>query len=137
MTDSTQSLSNPDGVHPPVGRYSHLARVQASELLFLAGQVAVDAQGDLVGHGDASVQTRQVFSNIGEILKDADASFDNVVQLTTYLVGRRSVKAYLDARTEVFAEIFPDGGYPPNTLLIISGLVQPEMLVEITAVAAI
>ena len=128
---------HPAGVHPPVGKYSHLAGVTAGELLFLAGQVALDADGKLVGEGDAAAQTKQAYRNIGEILKSAGASFDNVVQLTTYVVGRGSVQPYLDARTELFAEIFPDGSYPPNTLLVISGLVHEGMLVEVTAVAAL
>ena len=137
MSQLKRSLTNPAGVHPPVGRYSHLAQVKAGELLFLAGQFAIDIEGNLVGEGDAAEQTRKAYENIREVLKSAGASFDNVVQLTTYLVGRESVQPYLDARTEVFAEIYPDGQYPPNTLLVISGLMTEEMLVEITAVAAL
>ncbi len=137
MTPSKRTLSNPDRVHAPLGPYSHLARVRSDELLFLAGQVAVDASGSLVGRGDAAAQTRKAIENIGEILRGAGASFADVVQLTTYVVGRRSVQPYLDARTQVFAEIFPNGDYPPNTLLVISGLFDEDMLVEITAVAAL
>jgi enamine deaminase RidA (YjgF/YER057c/UK114 family) len=124
-------------VHHPVGRYAHLARVKAEELLFLAGQVSVDENGDVVGKGDAGAQTLKAYRNIGTILESAGASFANVVQLTTYVVGRESVQPYLDARTDLFAEIFPDGSYPPNTLLVISGLVDPDMLVEVMAVAAL
>lgn len=133
----THSLHNPDGVHPPVGRYSHLARVTSGELLFLAGQVSVDADGMLVGKDDAAAQTLQAYRNIGTVLKSAGASFASIVQLTTYVVGRESVQPYLDARTELFADIFPDDSYPPNTLLVISGLVDPDMLVEVTAVAGL
>ena len=136
MTQLPRTLANPDGVHTPVGRYSHLAQVRSGELLFLAGQVGVDAEGILVGKGDAGAQTAQVFENIGEVLSSAGATFENVVQLTTYVVGRDSLQPYLDARTEIFSEIYPKGGYPPNTLLVISGLVDERMLVEITAVAA-
>ena len=60
-----------------------------------------------------------------------------MVQLTTYVVGRDSLQPYLDARTEVLSEIYPKGGYSPNTLLVISRLVDEGMLVEITAVAAL
>ena len=114
-----------------------MARVKSGELLFLAGQVGVDVSGSLVGRGDAGAQTRKAYENIGEILRSAGASFSDVVQLTTYVVRRRSVQPYLDARTQVFEEIFPDGEYPPNTLLVISGLFDEDMLVEITAVAAL
>ena len=112
-----------------------MARVRAGELLFLAGQVAVDEKGALVGRGDAAAQTKQAYRNIGRVLQSAGASFDDIVQLTTYVVGRGSVQPYLDARTEVFAEIFPAADYPPNTLLVIDGLLDKEMLVEVTAVA--
>ncbi len=137
MASLNKTLTNPKGVHPPVGRYSHVARVKATEMLYLAGQVAVDENGVLVGEGDAQAQTSQAYRNIGALLESEGASFDNVVQLTTYVVGRESVQPYLDGRTDVFAEIYPNGDYPPNTLLVIDGLVRPEMLVEVTAVAAI
>jgi len=86
---------------------------------------------------DARAQTRRAYHNIGVLLESEGAFFDNVVQLTIYVVGRESVQPYLDGRTGVFAEIYPDGDYPPNTLLVIEGLVRPEMLVEVTAVAAL
>jgi enamine deaminase RidA (YjgF/YER057c/UK114 family) len=137
MTQSYRYLENPDAVHPPVGRYSHLARFKASETLVLAGQVAIDLEGRLVGEGDVAAQTRQVFDNIGRILESAGASFDNVVEFTTYVVGRESVQPYLNGRTGIFDEIFPGRDYPPNTLLVISGLVREDMLVEISTVAVL
>jgi len=114
-----------------------MARVKASELLLLAGQVSVDINGNLVGEGDIAAQTRQVYKNIGNILKSAGASFENVVEFTTYIVGREQVQGYLDARTGIFDELFPGGDYPPNTLLIISGLVREEILLEIATTAAL
>ena len=137
MTQKHRSLSNPKGVHPPVGRYHHLARAKASELLFLAGQVAVDEDGSMIGEGDAGAQTRKAFENVGVVLEGAGASFDDIVQITTYLVGRESLPSYFDSRAQVFDEIFPNGDYPPNTLLIIGGLVDEKMLVEIEVVAAV
>ena len=137
MKQLQRLLSDPEGVHPPVGRYSHLARVKAGELLFLAGQVALDENGDLVGKGDVGTQTRQAFQNIGRILKSAGATFGNVVQVTTYLVGRESVQPYLDARTAIFDEAYPTGEQPPNTLLVIDGLFDEEMLIEVVIVAAL
>ena len=121
----------------PIGAYSQAVRVKSGELLFLAGQVALDSKGELVGEGDAAAQTRRVFENLGYVLDGVGASFHNVVEFTTYLVGRGSVAPFLEARTELFARLFPDSDYPPNTLLIIGGLVRPEFLVEIKAVAAL
>ena len=136
MTQPHIFLSNPSSVHPPVGRYHHLARVEASELLFLAGQVAIDGDGNFVGEGDAGAQTRQAYANIGKILEEAGASFSDIVQINTYLVGQENLQSYLDGRAEVFDEIFPGGVGPPNTLLFVAGLFEEEMLVEIEIVAA-
>ena len=137
MTDSVRTLSNPEGVHRPLGRYHHLARVKASELLFVAGQVSVDIEGNIVGGGAMAAQVPQVYKNIDNVLKSAGASFDNVVEFTTYVVGRERVQEYLDARTEIFEELFPNGDYPPNTLLVISGLVDEAIVLEIATTAAL
>jgi enamine deaminase RidA (YjgF/YER057c/UK114 family) len=91
----------------------------------------------LVGPGDAAAQTRQVFRNIGGVLESAGAGFNNVVEFTTYVVGRDSVQGFIDGRNQVFPDIFPSGDYPPNTLLVVDGLVRDEFLVEIKAVAAV
>ena len=128
---------NPHTVHAPVGGYSHLSRVKASQFLYLAGQVAVDANGNLVGEGDAGAQARQIYENMGRILESAGASFANVVQFTTYIVGRENVDRFLEVRTEIVDELYPDGDYPPSTLLIIDGLYSEAALAEVTAVAAL
>ena len=137
MPQLDRPLSNPSGIHPPVGRYHHLARTSAGELLFLAGQVAVKSDGNIIGKGNARDQTVQVYHNIGAILQSVGASYDNIVQLTTYVVGRHSVQPYLDARSELFEEIFSDGKYPPNTLLVVDGLLDEDMLIEVTAIAVL
>jgi enamine deaminase RidA (YjgF/YER057c/UK114 family) len=111
--------------------------VKAGELVYIAGQVGVDAGGNLVGKGDVQAQTRQVFENLGQVLASVGASFSNVVEFTTYLVGREAVQPFIAARTELFPTLFPTQDYPPNTLLIVSGLVREEFLVEIKAVAAL
>ena len=86
---------------------------------------------------DVVAQTRQVFQNLGHVLVGAGATFSNVVEFTTYLVGRSSIQPFIDARTELFPGLYPGGDYPPNTLLVIAGLVQEEFLVEIKAVATL
>ena len=137
MAGPHRTTINPDGVSLPLGRYSHLARVRAGELLFLAGQVGVDAEGKLVGEGDVAAQARQIYRNIGEVLRSAGASFNDVVQFTTYIVGRENVEPFLEARTEIVDELFPEGDFPPSTLLVISGLASEEYLAEVTAIAAL
>ena len=128
---------NPDSVHAPVGGYSHLSRVQARELLFLAGQVAVDLEGNLVGVGDIQAQVRQIYANIGQILESAGTSWANVVQLTTYVVGRDNLDSFLEERTKIITRLYPEGDLPPSTLLLVDGLYTEEILAEVVAAAAI
>ncbi|HZA22793.1 MAG TPA: RidA family protein [Dehalococcoidia bacterium] len=137
MTQLQRTVINASTAPQPIGAYSQAVWVNAGELLFIAGQVALDSSGNLVGQGDVAAQTRQVFHNIGQILDRAGATFHNVAEFTTYLVGRDSIQPFLSARTELFPTLFPGGDYPPNTLLIIDSLVREESLVEIKAVAAL
>ena len=128
---------NPKQVCPPVGLYSQASRVKAGELLFIAGQLGLDARGALLGTGDAAAQIRQAFENIGQILASQGASFSNVVEFTTYLTSADNIPVFMATRKELFARLYPKGDYPPNTLLVISRLVHPDALVEISAVAAL
>ena len=137
MSELRRTIVNTDKAPQPIGAYSQAIRVAPGELLFIAGQVAVDLDGNPVGTGDVSAQTRQVFKNLEGVLESVGATFSSVVEFTTYVVGRDSVQGYLAGRAEVFPAIFPDGDYPPNTLLVIDGLVREEFLVEISAVAAL
>ena len=137
MSQSKRVVPNPDGVHPPIGAYSHLARASGGSTLYLAGQVGLDATGSLTGDGGVRAQTLQTFRNIGHVLESAGASWADVVQFTTYLVGRAAVQPFLDARREAFAEFYPDGAYPPNTLLLVAGLVREDLLVEVTTIAVV
>ncbi len=128
---------NPDGMAPPLGLYRHVARVSAAEYLYIAGQVAVDATGNLVGAGDIAAQTAQVLANLRQALRSAGADFANVVKFTTYMTEAADLPAYMSARQGLLAEHFPDGAYPPNTLLIIDRLVKEEFRIEVEAVAAL
>ena len=130
-------ISNPRGLAKPAGTYSHVARVKAGEFLFIAGQVAVNARGKLVGSGDFEAQARQVFRNLGAALKSEGANYRNIVQFTTYLVDSRDIPKLRKFRERNYARFFPDGRYPPNTLLIVDRLASEEMLLEISAVAAL
>ena len=121
----------------PLGAYSLGISVRPGKLVYIAGQVGVDSDGNLVGKGDAAAQTRQALENIGHILAGAGAGFSDVVEFTTYVVGRSSVQGYLDGRGEVYPTIYPDGEFPTNTLLVVAGLVNEDLLVEIKAVAAL
>ena len=121
----------------PLGAYSLGMSVRPGKLVYVAGQVSVDSDGNLVGKGDAAAQTRQALQNLGQVLAAAGAGFSDVVEFTTYVVGRPSVQEYIKGRSEVYPEIYPDGDFPPNTLLVVAGLVNEDFLVEIKAVAAL
>ena len=137
MTGLQRSILQPEGVAPPSGKYSHAVRARGGELLVIAGQVPTDIDGNLVGEGDVAAQTRQVFENTGNVLKSAGGSFSDVVELTYYIVGRESVQGFLDARTAIFDRVFPNGGYPPATLLVVGGLAREEFLLEVSGLAVL
>ncbi len=126
---------NPEGVAAPLGMYSHVARVPAGELIFVAGQVAVDVQGALVGRGDFAAQFHQVFQNLKAALAGAAAGFDDVVKFTTYLVRTEDLAEFVRLRKELMPRLFSRGSYPPNTLVFIDRLVSGEFLLEIEAIA--
>ena len=121
----------------PLGAYSVGITVTPGKLLYVAGQVGVDSGGALEGKGDAAAQTRQCLENLGHVLSAAGGDFSNVVEFTTYVVGRESLPGYLQGRSEVYPDIYPNGDFPPNTLLVVAGLVNEDFLVEIKAVAAL
>jgi enamine deaminase RidA (YjgF/YER057c/UK114 family) len=135
MPDIT--IANPTALGRPLGQYSHIARVKAAELVFIAGQVAVDAAGAVVGGDDFAAQCTQVFANIEAALQSVGAGWGNVVQFTTYLVDSRDIAKFVEYRRGAFPRMFPNGAYPPNTLLIIDRLVQEALLIEVQAVAAL
>ena len=137
VSELRRIIVNTDKAPQPIGAYSQAIRTAPGELLFIAGQVAVDLDGNPVGIDDMAAQTRQVFENLGGVLESVGATFSNVVEFTTYVVGRESVQDYIAARTGVLPGLFPDGDYPPNTLLVVEGLVREEFLLEISAIAAL
>jgi len=128
---------NPDVLGKPLGQYSHITRVKASEFLHIAGQVATDKDGGVVGRGDFDAQCRQVFANIEAALKSQGATFANVVEFTTYLVHSQDIAGFMAFRLREFPRMFPAGDYPPNTLLIVDRLVQEPLLVEVHTIAAL
>jgi len=120
---------NVDVLGKPLGQYSLVTRVAAREFLFIAGMLAPGETFDQ--------QCGGVFAQISEALKSAGAGWQNVAQFTTYLVHSQDIPKFMQWRLREFPRMFPDGRYPPNTLLIVDRLVQEHFLVEVQAVAAI
>ncbi len=130
-------IFNPDGLAKPLGQYSHVTRVKASEYIFIAGQVAADKDGKIVGIDDFDAQCVQTFANIEIALKSCGAGWANVVQFNTLLVHSQDIPKFMKYRLREFPKMFPNGVYPPNTLLMIDRLVKEELLVEVQVTAAI
>lgn len=130
-------ISNPQQLGKPLGPYSHITRVKAAEFVFIAGQVAVDQAGNIVGAGDFDVQCAQTFANLAAALESVGAGWGNVVQFTTYLVHSQDIGKFMNYRGREFPRLFANGAYPPNTLLIVDRLVQEALLIEVQAIAAL
>jgi len=128
-------ILNPEALGKPLGQYSQITRVKASEFIFIAGQVGVDRDGKVSDDFDA--QCVQTFANIETALKSVGAGWGNIVQFTTYLVHSQDIPKFMKYRLREFPKMFPNGAYPPNTLLMIDRLVQEPLLVEVQAVAAL
>jgi enamine deaminase RidA (YjgF/YER057c/UK114 family) len=120
---------------PTLGMYSHGMVVPGGEIVVVAGQVGMDRAGRLIGPGDVAAQTTQAFENVRAVLEAAGSAMNRIVRFQTFLTHAADIDGFMRARREVFPRYFPDGVYPPNTLLVVSRLVQPELLVEIEAMA--
>ncbi|MGP3775386.1 RidA family protein [Streptomyces sp. SDT5-1] len=101
----------------------------------IAGQLGGLPDGSLPGDGSVYAQTKQSFSNVKTVLDGIGLTFADVLRFNTFIVNRDSIPEFMEARREVFAEIYPNGEYPPNTLVLVSGLVEAQFSVEIEALA--
>lgn len=123
-------IQNVEALGKPLGQYSHMTRVRnASETLYIAGMLAPGDSFD--------AQCSGVFAQIETALKSAGAGWGNVAQFTTYLVHSQDIARFMQWRLREFPKMFPDGKFPPNTLLIVDRLVQEPFLVEVQTIAVI
>lgn len=131
-TMSQRTYTNPSSWPAPPG-YTHAVSTGGGRLVFVSGQVPVDAAGRLVGGADFEAQARQVFENLKVVLAAAGASFDDVVKMTYFVVGldEAKVKALRTIRDGVLAK----DRRPASSLLGVQALVREDVLVEIEAVA--
>jgi len=135
-----REIVQPAGFGSEIGPYSHAFSVDTksfSRLVFISGQVATDEQGQLVGAGDMRAQFARVYANLAKVVEAAGGTMASIVSLRTFLTRADDLPVFNECRREQYPRIFPDGVYPPNTLLIINRLVWPDLLLEIEAVAAI
>ena len=127
----TLELINPEELPRPAS-YTHVIVATGSRLVFVAGQVADDAQGNLVGHGDLAAQARQAFANVGRSLAAAGAEPEQVAKLTIYVVHHRP--EYLPDISEARMAVFGDHK-PADTLVGVETLAEPGYLIEVEAIA--
>jgi 2-iminobutanoate/2-iminopropanoate deaminase len=113
----------------PRPTYPYSPGAKGGHYLFTAGQVGWNDKGELVGIGDVRAQTRQVLKNIESILAEGGATFDDVVKCSVYLADIR----HFQVMNEEFARAFPTN--PPARTTVQAALAEPEMLVEIEAIA--
>jgi enamine deaminase RidA (YjgF/YER057c/UK114 family) len=106
--------------------------VQVGDLLFVSGNVATDAKGNLVGANNCEAQCRQVMANIRTIARAAGATMQDVVKITCFLTNVANYPAYSKVRSETFPT-----SPPASSTVIVAALVRPEYLVEVEAVVRV
>lgn len=123
---------NPPGLATPTG-YTHVVVAADRRTVYVAGQVALDSTGKLVGAGDFRAQAEQVFANLRRALASVGASFADVVKSTTFITEAKQVPALRDIRTRYL----DPKHLPASTLLVVSALARPELLIEIEVIAVL
>ena len=130
MAAPDRRFLSPDTLPRPFG-YSHVVDAPAGRIVFVSGQVPLDAAGNLVGEGDFAAQVRQVFENLTAALAAADAAWSDVVKLNYFVRDVGEVAALRAIRDEYVNTEQP----PASTLVEVSRLFRDDVLVEIEAVA--
>ena len=127
---------NPKALGAPPRFYSHAVSIEGpAKLVYVSGQVSMDPDGKVVGIGDMRAQSEQVFKNLTQVLRAAGAGWDDVIKMNSYMVGLNAgnVAAYREGRSSHLKAKRP----PASTLVGVTSLVQPELLLEVEVVAAI
>jgi reactive intermediate/imine deaminase len=127
---SGKRFLSPATLSAPFG-YSHVVEARAGTIVYISGQVPLNTDGQLVGEGDFEAQTRQVFENLTRALEAADATWGDVVKLDYFLRDVGQIATVRAIRDEYLDSANP----PASTLVEVSGLFRPDVLVEIQAIA--
>ncbi len=124
------TIATPDA--KPVANYKMATRMEGGRLLYIAGQVAWDASGTIVGKGDVRAQARQVFQNLRGVLQAAGGDLKDLMKITTYITKIEDFPAVVHARSEVF-----QGELPASTLIVVKSLFHPDFLIEVEGIASV
>ena len=124
--------TNPPELARPTG-YTHVVEVTApAKIVYVAGQIALDKDGNVVGAGDMKAQAEQVFKNLQAALTAAGAKFADVVKMNTYVTDMAQAPAVREVRARYFTDVTP-----ARTLVQVVRLARPEFLLEIEVVAVV
>ena len=128
------TFDNPDTAPAPAGPYSNVARIDlhGTTLLVLAGQIALDDEGNLVGEGDIAAQSHQIFDTIGALLAAHDGTFGDIVNIRTFVTDISLIREYGAVRNTYLT-----GPPPTSTTVEVSKLFHPEALLEVEVMAAV
>ena len=131
----SKEFFSPATLPPPVG-YSHVAKVNKGTLIYLAGQVASDASGALVGEGNFEAQVERVFANVKIAVETAGGTMADIVKMNVYLVAE--VDPAEVPKFRAIRDRYVNTQKPPaSTLVVVSRLARPGWLIEIEAIAAL
>jgi 2-iminobutanoate/2-iminopropanoate deaminase len=124
---------NPSTIHAPFG-YSHMAEVKKGKIVFISGQIARDKKGDLVGKDDFTAQVRQAFENLKSAIESVGGTISDIVKLNYYVVDMSRLQDLRAVRDTFFRD---KERMPASTLVGVTRLAFPDLLVEIEAVAVV
>jgi reactive intermediate/imine deaminase len=129
-----RKVIHPKGLPQSMGPYSQCVAGVGKQLVFIAGQVSQDAEGNLVGKGDIAAQTRQVLANLKTAVEEAGGTVADICKITLFVVGLddAAYRVIGQARREFFGKEFPAA-----TMVEVKRLVSPDWLIEIEAYAVI
>lgn len=127
---------NPDTMAKPAAGYSQVAEITGGKVVYIAGQVALDASGNLVGKNDFRAQSEQVFKNLDAAVRAAGGSFHDVIKLNYYCVAAVDPSLVPQIR-EVRDKYVNTQNPPTSTFVVVERLVRPEWLIEVEAVAVV
>ena len=125
----TVERSNPSALAKPGGGYHHV--VKDGETIYVAGQVARNSDGETVGVGDFSTQAEQVFKNVQGALESVGSNMSCIMKLNVFMIDREDIPAYRAVR----AKFVSDDALPVSTLILCSGLAEPDFRVEVEVIA--
>ena len=126
-----QFINPSDLATPPNNIYNHVVKV--GNTVYIAGQVSRDLDGNTAYVGDVAGQVRQVWANLEKAVRAAGGSLQDIVKTTTYVVGAENLGEVRRARLA----LLPAEGRPTSTTLVVAGLADPDLLVEVEAIAVI